>query len=70
MPHQIGEKRDEKISKLVVIHFHLFKVWGALPVYASVLLALSAAVFILLVKNIKASKLANAKGLEALDAED
>ena len=55
---------------LVGLILFRFKVWGALPIYASVLLALSTAVFILLVKNIKAKKLANAKGLEALDAED
>lgn len=44
--------------------------WRALPVYAAVLLALSAVVFILFVKNIRAAKVANAKGLEALDAGD
>ena len=44
--------------------------WGALPVYASILTALSAIVFILFVKNIKANKTGNAKGLEALGADD
>ena len=43
--------------------------WGVLPVYSSILLAASAAVFILMVKNIKAGKTGNAKGLEALGAE-
>ena len=42
------------------------KVWRALPVYATVLIVLSCAVFTLLVKNIKVSKIENAKGLEAL----
>ncbi len=44
-------------------------VWRALPVYAAVLAAVSAAVFIVFVKNIKAEKLANVKGLEALDSD-
>ena len=44
--------------------------WRALPVYACILTALSCTVFTLLVKNIKAGKVANAKGLEALGADD
>ena len=44
--------------------------WGALPVYSSVLVALSALVFIVLVRNIKAKKVANVTGLEALGEED
>ena len=44
--------------------------WGALPVYSSVLVALSALVFIVLVQNIKAKKVANVTGLEALGEED
>ena len=44
--------------------------WGALPVYSAILIALSALVFSLLVKNINASKMANAKGLEALGGDD
>ncbi len=40
--------------------------WRTLPVYAAVLTALSFAVFTGLVKNIKARKVENAKGLEAL----
>ncbi len=40
--------------------------WRTLPVYASVLILLSFAVFTSLVKNIKAKKLENVKGLEAL----
>ena len=43
--------------------------WRALPVYSSILLALSCLVFATLVKNIKAKKLANVKGLEALDGD-
>ena len=49
--------------------FNATLVWRALPVYASVLLLLSAVVFIVFVKNIKAVKVANAKGLEALDGD-
>ena len=44
--------------------------WRALPVYAAVLTALSFTVFTALVKNIKAKKLANVKGLEALGEDD
>lgn len=40
--------------------------WGVLPIYAGILTALSFLVFTSLVKNIKASKVENAKGLEAL----
>ena len=40
--------------------------WRTLPVYAAVLTALSFAVFTGLVKNIKARKVENVKGLEAL----
>ncbi len=43
--------------------------WGALPVYSSILTALSALVFITLVKNIKARKAPNPTGLEALGEE-
>ncbi|MCR5278406.1 MAG: MFS transporter [Lachnospiraceae bacterium] len=44
--------------------------WGVLPVYAGILVFLSCLVFTCLVKNIKAVKVANAKGLEALDSDD
>ena len=44
--------------------------WRALPIYATVLTLLSFTVFTLLVKNIKAGKLKNVKGLEALGADD
>ena len=44
--------------------------WRALPVYACILTALSGTVFTLLVKNIKAGKVANVTGLEALGADD
>ena len=40
--------------------------WRTLPVYAAVLTALSLTVFSLLVKNIKARKVENVHGLEAL----
>ncbi len=44
--------------------------WGVLPVYAGILMILSCLVFTSLVKNIKAVKVANAHGLEALDSDD
>ena len=44
--------------------------WGALPVYSSVLTALSALVFIALVKNIRIRKVTSASGLEAFAEDD
>ena len=44
--------------------------WSTLPVYCSVLILLSFILFTLLVKNIKAHKVDNSKGLEALGADD
>ena len=44
--------------------------WRALPVYACILTLLSCTVFTALVKNIKAGKVANVTGLEALGADD
>ena len=44
--------------------------WNALPVYAAVMLCLSLVVFTLLVKNIKAQKVANTHGLEAIGEEE
>ena len=44
--------------------------WGVLPIYATILTALSALVFLFFVKNIKANKFGNAKGLEAFGADD
>ena len=46
------------------------KAWRALPVYAAVMTALSFTVFTALVKNIKAKKVANVVGLEALGDDD
>ena len=46
--------------------FKATMVWRALPVYAVCLYFAAGLVFTLMVKNIKAKKLANAKGLEAL----
>ena len=44
--------------------------WGVLPVYSSVLTALSALVFIGLVKNIRIRKVATVSGLEAFAEDD
>ena len=44
--------------------------WRVLPVYATILTLASCLVFTSCVKNIKASKTTNAKGLEALGADD
>ena len=50
----------------------VFKVtlnWAALPIYSTVMFALSCLVFALLVKNIKAKKVENVHGLEAIDGD-
>ncbi len=52
---------------LLGLLFKATKAWNVLPVYACVLTLLSFVVFSSLVKNIKAQKVANARGLEALD---
>ena len=44
--------------------------WSALPVYVLIMCLLSLTVFILKVKNIKANKVENIKGLEALGEKD
>ena len=44
--------------------------WRALPVYACILTLLSCTVFTSLVKNIKAGKVANVTGIEALGADE
>ncbi|MBQ7173527.1 MAG: MFS transporter [Clostridia bacterium] len=44
--------------------------WGVLPIYCTILLVCSCAVFTLLVKNIKANKVTNAHGLEAVGGDD
>ena len=54
---------------LLGLVFKVTLAWRALPVYATVLFVLSCIVFTALVKNIKAKKLQNAHGLEALDGD-
>ena len=44
--------------------------WGVLPIYAAILTALSALVFAFFVKNIKAQKITNYKGIEAFSDDD
>ena len=44
--------------------------WLSLPVYATIIILLSCTVFTAFVKNIKAQKVANVTGLEALGADD
>ncbi len=55
---------------LLGLVFNMTLVWRALPVYAAALTVCSFAVFTLFVKNIKASKVGNVKGIEALGADD
>ena len=54
---------------LLGLVFKVTLAWRALPVYATVLFILSCVVFTSLVKNIKARKVQNAHGLEALDGD-
>ena len=55
---------------LLGLVFRLTLAWSVLPVYAATLFALSCVVFTALVKNIKARKLENLKGIDALGADD
>lgn len=55
---------------LLGLIFTKARVWKALPIYATVLIILSFVVFTSLVKNIKAKKVENVKGLEALGGDD
>ena len=54
---------------LLGLTFTVSGVWRALPIYAAILIAVSCAVFTLLVKNIKAKKVANAHGIESIDGD-
>ena len=51
---------------LLGLIFKISGLWNVLPYYAGVLTTISFLVFFFMVKNIKAKKLDNAKGLEAL----
>ena len=55
---------------LLGLVFKVSLAWRALPIYAAILFAASCCVFTLLVKNIKAKKVENVVGLEALDSGD
>ncbi|MBR4725235.1 MAG: MFS transporter [Lachnospiraceae bacterium] len=55
---------------LLGIVFYNSGIWNVLPVYSSIMLVISFVIFTMLVKNIKASKVANVKGLEALGEDD
>ena len=44
--------------------------WEALPIYSTILLLFSCAVFTFLVKNIKAKKVENVTGIDALGGDD
>ncbi len=55
---------------LIGMIFRVSLLWRALPIYACIAYAASAVVFFLFVKNIKAKKVENAKGIEALGDSD
>ena len=54
---------------LLGLVFNVTGAWRTLPVYACILTVLSFLVFTALVKNIKARKVENVVGLEALDGD-
>ena len=54
---------------LLGLVFKVTLAWRALPVYSTIIFALSCLVFTLLVKNIKAKKVENARGLEAIEGD-
>ncbi|MBO4411805.1 MAG: MFS transporter [Lachnospiraceae bacterium] len=55
---------------LLGLIFNLTLAWNVLSLYGLVMTTASALVFLFLVKNIKTKKVANAKGLEALGADE
>ena len=55
---------------LLGLVFNVTGAWRALPVYSTILILLSCTVFTAFVKNIKAQKMENVVGLEALDSGD
>ena len=55
---------------LLGLIFKITLAWMALPIYAASLILVSGLVFALVVKNVKGNKDKNAKGLEALGADD
>ena len=55
---------------LLGLIFKITLAWMALPIYAASLILVSGLVFALVVKNVKGNKGKNAKGLEALGADD
>ena len=55
---------------LLGLVFNMSGKWGVLPIYCTILLVCSCAVFTFLVKNIKAKKVANVHGVEALGGDD
>ena len=54
---------------LLGLVFNVTLAWRALPVYSAIMLFLSCMVFLFFVKNIKAGKVANVKGLEAIEGD-
>ena len=54
---------------LLGLVFRMTLAWRTLPVYALIICVLSLILFTALVKNIKARKVENAHGLEALDGD-
>ena len=55
---------------LLGLIFTRSRMWKALPIYSTVLILLSFVVFTAIVKNIKAHKVENVTGLEAIGADD
>ena len=55
---------------LLGLVFYKSRIWSVLPVYSAIMIMISCVIFTLFVKNIKAVKVANAKGLEALGDDD
>ena len=54
---------------LLGLAFRMTLAWRTLPVYALVMCLVSCVLFTALVKNIRARKVENAHGLEALDGD-
>ena len=69
--HEVSCMSAQTVTPILLgFLFDMTGAWRALPIYACIMTTLSAIVFISLVKNIKAKKVANVVGIEALDSGD
>ena len=68
--HDAASRSAQTVTPILLgFVFNVTGAWRTLPVYSMILTVLSFCVFTALVKNIKAHKVENVVGLEALDGD-